>query len=77
MAATLGKNLRPPVPNWSDDYASTKTQDCRQHMKRSGLLISMLGKLSWFRFTGLITVVLLMRKWMGLFLRKNLLRCWG
>ena len=27
---------------------------------RSGLLISMLGKLSWFRLTGLITVVLLM-----------------
>ena len=45
---------------------------------RSGLLISMLGKLSWFRLTGLITVVLLMWKWMGLFLRKNhLLRCWG
>ena len=45
---------------------------------RSGLLISMLGKLSWFRLTGLITMVLLMWKWMGLFLRKNnLLRCWG
>ena len=43
---------------------------------RSGLLISMLGKLSWFRLTGLITMVLLMWKWMGLFLRKNhLLRC--
>ena len=27
---------------------------------RSGLLISMLGKLSWFHLTGLITVVLLM-----------------
>ena len=27
---------------------------------RSGLLISMLGKLSWFRLTGLITMVLLM-----------------
>ena len=27
---------------------------------RSGLLISMLGKLSWFRLTGLITLVLLM-----------------
>ena len=27
---------------------------------RSGLLISMLGKLSWFRLIGLITVVLLM-----------------
>ena len=27
---------------------------------------------------GLITLVLLMGKWMGLFLRKNpLLRCWG
>ena len=27
---------------------------------RSGLLISILGKLHWFRFTGLITMVLLM-----------------
>ena len=27
---------------------------------RSGLLISMLGKLSWFRLTGLITLVILM-----------------
>ena len=45
---------------------------------RSGLLISMLGKLSWFCLTGLITMVLLMWKWMGLFWRKNhLLRCWG
>ena len=45
---------------------------------RSGLLISMLGKLNWFRLTGLITVVLLLWKWMGLFLRKNHpLRCWG
>ena len=44
---------------------------------RSGLLISMLGKLNWFRLTGLITLVLLMWNWMGLFLRKNhLLRCW-
>ena len=45
---------------------------------RSGLLISMLRKLSWFRLTGLITMVLLLWKWVGLFLRKNhLLRCWG
>ena len=45
---------------------------------RSGLMISVLGKLSWFCLTGLITMVLLMWKWMGLFLRKNhLLRCWG
>ena len=44
---------------------------------RKGLLISMLEKLSWFRLNGLITMVLLMWKWMGLFLRKNhLLRCW-
>ena len=34
MAATLGKNLRPLAPNWSDDYASRKAQDCRQHMPR-------------------------------------------
>ena len=45
---------------------------------RSGLLISMLRKLNWFHLTGLITLVLLMWKWMGLFLRKNyLLKCWG
>ena len=45
---------------------------------RSGLLISMLGKLGWFHLTSLKTMVLLMWKWMGLFLRKNhLLRCWG
>ena len=44
---------------------------------RSGLLISMQGRLSWFRLTSLITMVLLMWKWMGLFLRKNhLLRYW-
>ena len=42
------------------------------------LLISMLGKLNWFCLTSLITMVLLMGKWMGLFLRKNhLLRYWG
>ena len=39
--------------------------------------ISMLRKFNWFHLTGLITLVLLMWKWMGLFLRKNhLLRCW-
>ena len=44
----------------------------------SGLLISMLDKLDWFRLTSLITLMLLMVKWMGLFLRKNhLLRWWG
>ena len=45
---------------------------------RSGLLISMLEKPIWLRLTGLITMVLLMSKWIGLFLRKkHLLRCWG
>ena len=45
---------------------------------KSGLLSSMLGKRSWFRLTDLITMVLLMWKWMGLLLRKNyLFRCWG
>ena len=45
---------------------------------RKGLLISILRKLSWFGLTSLITTVLLMSKWMGLFYRKNhLLRYWG
>ena len=45
---------------------------------RSGLLISMLGKLDWFCLTVLITLVLLIWEWMDLFLRKiHLLRCWG
>ena len=45
---------------------------------RGGLLISMLGKLNWFHLSGLITLVLLMWKWMGQFLRKNHhWRCWG
>ena len=44
----------------------------------SGLLISILEKLNEFCLTILITLVLLMWKWMSLFLRKNhLLRCWG
>ena len=44
---------------------------------RSGLLISMLGKLSWFHLTSLITIVLLIGKCMGLFLRKNHLLRYG
>ena len=44
----------------------------------SVLLISMLEKLSWFCLTGSITLLLLMWKWMSLFLKKDhLLRCWG
>ena len=37
----------------------------------SGLLISILGKLNWFCLTVLITLALLMWKWMGLSLRKK------
>ena len=44
----------------------------------SGLLISILERSSWFCLNGLITLVLLMWKWLGFFLRKNrLLGCWG
>ena len=47
-------------------------------LEESDLFISMLGKINWFCLTGLVTLVLLMWKWMGLLLRKNnLLRCWG
>ena len=45
---------------------------------RSGLLILILGKLCWFCLTGLIRLVLLIWKWMDLFLRKNhILKCLG
>ena len=44
----------------------------------SGLLISMQEKLSFFNLTSVKTLVLLIWKWMGLFLRKNhLLKYWG
>ena len=44
------------------ELASELESDLRDTLDwgRSGLLISMLGKLSWFRLTGLITMVLLM-----------------
>ena len=45
---------------------------------KSDLLISIRWKLNWFRLTSLITLVLLMWKWIDLFLKKNnLLPCWG
>ena len=43
---------------------------------RSGLLISMRRKLSWFHLTGLTTIVLFMWKWVSLFLRKNRVLRW-
>ena len=38
---------------------------------RSGLSISVLEKPNWFRLTSIITLALLMWKWIGLFLRKS------
>ena len=44
----------------------------------SGLLISMLEKPNLFCLTGLIALVLLMLKWLGMFLKKkHILWCWG
>ena len=44
----------------------------------SGFLISMLENWNLFRLTSLITLVLLMLKWIGMLLRKNnLLWCWS
>ena len=45
-------------------------QDCVD-CGRKCLLVSMLERLSLFCSTGLTTLVLLMRKWMGLFFRKK------
>ena len=41
-----------------------------------GLLTSMLEKLNWFHLTGLITLVLLMWKWVGMSLKKDHLLRW-
>ena len=41
------------------ELASELESDLQDIGVRSGLLISMLGKLSWFHLTGLITMVLL------------------
>ena len=44
----------------------------------SDLLISIMEKLNWIYLSGLITLELLMWKWIALFLRKyHPLRCWG
>ena len=67
---------------WQElELASELESDLRETLwtgAGSDLLIPVLEKLGWFGLTGLITLVLLMWKWMGLFLRKNhLLKCWG
>ena len=55
------------------ELASELESDLRDTVswEGSGLLISMLEKFNWFHLIGLITLVLLMWKWMDLFLRKN------
>ena len=64
--------------SWIAMLIWTFEPDLQDTVDWGSLLISMLEKLNWFHLTGLITLVLLMWKWMGLFLRKNhLLRCWG
>ena len=51
---------------------------CSTDKAGSGLLISMLEKLNLFHLNGQITLIVLMWKWMDLFLiKKLLLRCWG
>ena len=59
------------------ELACELESDIRGTGVRSDFLTLILNKLSWFRLIGLI-MVLLMWKWMGLFMIKNdLLRCWG
>ena len=55
------------------ELASELESDLRDTVswEGSGLLISMLEKFNWFHLIGLITLVLLMWKWMDLFLKKN------
>ena len=51
---------------------------CRTRYKLFRKKTRILEKLNWFSLTSLITMVLFMWKWMGLFLRRNNhLRCWG
>ena len=50
----------------------------RQCGLRQKWLVDFNVEISWFCLTVLITLVQLMWKWMGLFMRENhLLRCWG
>ena len=58
--------------------ASELESDLQDTVDWGKKLISMLEKLNKLHLTGLNTLVLLVSKWIGLFLRKNhLLRCWG
>ena len=60
------------------ELASELESDLQDTVDWGKKLISMLEKLNKLHLTGLNTLVLLVSKWIGLFLRKNhLLRCWG
>ena len=64
--------------NWLLNWIWSTRHYGLEFTRPSGLLMSMLQKLSWFLLTGLKTLRLLMWKWVGLFLKKNhLLRCCG
>ena len=64
--------------NWLLNWIWSTRHYGLEFTRPSGLLISMLQKLSWFLLTDLKTLRLLMWKWVGLFLKKNhLLRCCG
>ena len=58
---TLYSKYAQPSDLWQQlELACELQSDTLQTGVRSGLLISILGKLSWFRLTGLIAMVLLM-----------------
>ena len=61
------------------ELASELESDLRDTLNWGGsdLLISMLEKLSWFHLTSLIILVILMWKWMGLFLTKIIFKDTG
>ena len=63
---------------WQQQLASELESDLRDTVDWGRkLLVDFNAGKTWFYLTGLIAQVLLMGKWMGLFLRKNHhLRCW-
>ena len=79
--ATLYSKCDQPSDLWQQlELASELKSDLRDTVDwgKKWLVDFNAGKLNWFCLTRLITLVLLMSKWMGLFLRKNhLLRSRG
>ena len=69
---TLYSKCNPASDLWQQlKLAAELESDVRDTGAGRGILISMLEKLNLFCLTSLITLVLLLWKWMGLFLRKN------